>query len=354
MRNFLRGIIVIGTLVSVATLLSGCFLRLLFGAVVPRDSDFGTVFIAEMGGTWGPMAICDFDEAGRLVDCSYTFLDFEADPPIIERTSSAELISELGILGVFVDPIILQVPAGATNFAGTFTDGPGPLTDPQPILITETTSFDVQPGTVVSAESGQKFVILELPAAVVSTLTSSGELDDDFNFTFEFEVPSLSAVDVKAMYAGKVEVGGETFYVPLLPCVTDFSSIPAITIPVSSTQVDLLAGIVDLILQDAVSACDGQIYDFTGVGAPPTSTPTATATLTPTSTPTATATQTATSAPADATVTPTGFAGARPVGGLGEPPRTVDLLLPWIALLALMSAASIGVLLFGRRPTARR
>jgi len=243
-------------------LLTGCFLRLLFGAVVPRDAEFGTVFIAEMGGTWGPMAICDFEEDGTLVDCSYTFLDFEAEPPIIERTSSAQLISELGILGVFVDPVILQVPAGASNFTGTFDDGSGPQ------AITETGSFSVQPGTEVAAEPGQKFVILEFPPDVEADLTSSGQLDGPFDFNFEFEVPSLAPVDVKAMFAGKVEVGGQTFYAPLLPCVTDFANVPALTIPDSPSQADLMPQVLSILNQNANLACDGTVYDYTALGGP--------------------------------------------------------------------------------------
>jgi hypothetical protein len=263
MRFFLKRMMVLGLVVTLPALLSGCFLRLLFGTVAQRDTEFGSVFIAEIGGTWGPMAICDFDESGRLVDCTYTFIDTGGDPPVeITRTSSVELISNLGILGLFVDPLILQVPASASNFAGTVDDGSGPV----PIAITETNSFDVQPGTVVSAEVGQKFVILELPPAVISTLMSSGQLNGPFDFDFEFELPTLSSVDVKAMFAGKVEVGGQTFYVPLLPCVTDFADVPALTIPASPTPTNIMPQILDLIMLGAAPACDGQVYDFTALG----------------------------------------------------------------------------------------
>jgi len=270
MKILLKRFVLLAIMVTLASLLSGCFLRLLFGTVGERDTEFGSVFIATIGGTWGPMAICDFqengtEESGTLVDCTYEFLDFEAEPPIIERTSSARLISELGILGLFVDPLIIQVPAGASNFTGTFDDGTGA----QPIMITETSSIDVQPGTVVSAEAGQKFVILEFPSTVITELQSSGQLDGPFDFNFEFELPALSAVDVKPMYAGKVEVGGETFFVPLLPCVTDFTNVPAVTIPVNTTQVDLMPQILDLLFQGAALGCDGQVYDFTGLGPSP-------------------------------------------------------------------------------------
>ncbi|MGD2026210.1 MAG: hypothetical protein PVI99_00220 [Anaerolineales bacterium] len=261
----IKSVKILGLFIFLSFLLSSCFLRLLFGTVAERDTEFGRVFVAEIGGTWGPMAICDFDESGTLVDCSYTFIDLEGEFEITS-TSSAELISEFGILGVFVDPLILQVPDGATNFTGTFDDGNGPYS----IVVTETNSFTVQPGTMVTAEAGQKFVILEFPPSIESALIANGQLDGPFDFNFEFELPSLSPVEVKPMYTGRVEVGGETFYVPLLPCVTDFAAVPAITIPVDpGFQVDLMPQILDSIFQGAVEGCNGQVYDFTGLGPGP-------------------------------------------------------------------------------------
>ncbi|MGD2069751.1 MAG: hypothetical protein PVI57_13850 [Gemmatimonadota bacterium] len=211
------------------------------------------------------MAICDFGEGGVLVDCTYSFLDFEADPPVIERTSSAELISESGVLGLFVDPLILQVPAGASNFTGTFDDGTGP----RGIVATETASFDAQPGATVNAEAGQKFVILEFPPDVVSALESAGSLDGPFDFSFEFELPALAPVDIKAMYTGKIEDGGQTFYAPMFPCVTDFADVPALTLPASQAPVDLMAQVVGGLLLTPDLGCDGVVYDYTDGGPPP-------------------------------------------------------------------------------------
>jgi hypothetical protein len=267
MRSVSTRVLLGALIATTALLLSGCFLRLLFGAVGERETEFGTVFVATIGGTWGPMAICDFDEEGGLVDCSYSFLDFEADPPIIERTSSAELISEFGILGVFIDPLIIQVPAGATNFTGMFDDGAGA----EPLVITEVSSFRADVTTEVVPESGHKFVILEFPADVTSALQSNGTLDGPFDFNVAFELPSLSPVEVKAMYTGKVTVNGQTFFPPMLPCVTDFADVPAITLPVSQDPVNsnLMPQILAILDQYATLACNGVVYDYTSIAEPP-------------------------------------------------------------------------------------
>jgi hypothetical protein len=248
--------------VLVAALASGgCFLRLLFGSVAQRDSDFGIVFIATIGGTFGPTATCDIDRTdGTLVDCTYSFVDFASDLSFVS-TSSAELIEEFGVLGLFIDPLIVQVPVGASNFVGTISDGSGP----QAIPITEVASFEAQAGTTVFPEAGHKFVILDLPASLLAALASS-PLAGPFTFQLEFQVPSLAAVDVKAMFTGKVEVGGHTYYPPMLPCTTDFASVPTIQIPVSGTPVNLLTPLIGTLRQND-PGCTGQVYDVRALAA---------------------------------------------------------------------------------------
>ncbi len=101
------------------------------------------------------------------------------------------------------------------------------------------------------------------------------------------------------------------------------------------------------------------------VVATPTPTPTNTATPTPTATPTFTPTNTATPSPTatatptntatpsptpTATSTPTAIPGAvaRPVGGYGEPLSALELLAPWIILVAGVAVVAIGAGLLGR------
>jgi hypothetical protein len=242
--------------VLVAALASGgCFLRLLFGSVAERDSDFGIVFIASIGGFFGPTAICDLDEEGVLVECSYSFFDLQSEEGIVE-TSTAELIQDFGVLGLFIDPLIVQVPVGASNFVGSISTPSGP----QAIPITEVTSFEAQVGTTVVPEAGHKFVILDLPASLLTAL-ASGPLPGPFNFQLEFQVPSLAPVNVKPMFTGKIEAGGHIYYPPMLPCTTDFASAPSIQVPVSSTPVNLFSQIVAT-LRAGNPGCAGQVYDF--------------------------------------------------------------------------------------------
>lgn len=58
------------------------------------------------------------------------------------------------------------------------------------------------------------------------------------------------------------EVNGQTFYVPLYPCVIDFSAIPAIEIPVDSSPQFLIPQIADHINAGGDATCNGEVYDF--------------------------------------------------------------------------------------------
>jgi hypothetical protein len=62
----------------------------------------------------------------------------------------------------------------------------------------------------------------------------------------------------KVMFAGKVSVGAQTYYVPIFPCVTSFASVPAITFPVS------VAGLTQLVA--SAPLCTGKTYSFSAVG----------------------------------------------------------------------------------------
>src|SRR5262249_48860896 len=66
---------------------------------------------------------------------------------------------------------------------------------------------------------------------------------------------------IKAIFAAKVEVGGTTYYPPLLPCVTDFASVPAVSLGGLS-----LAKLTELL--DSMTPCDHKRYDFVGGPAP--------------------------------------------------------------------------------------
>jgi hypothetical protein len=254
MRSLLKKWLILGLLGILALLLSGCFMQLMLGRVFVRTigEEVEGIIAATFSNT--TTAVCteeEFEnENGQIVtdvECTYVIAS-EEFPFIPEQTSTAELISEFGILGVIIDPLILQVPADATNFVGTFGNGSGP----ELIVITAVTSFKADVTTEVLPESGQKFVILEFPSVPAD--------GTNFNFSLEFELPSLADVDVKPMFAGKVEMNGDTFYPPMLPCTNDFSSIPAVTIPVSDSFDDLSFQIINAL--DTIAPCDGQVYNY--------------------------------------------------------------------------------------------
>jgi hypothetical protein len=257
-------LLVYSLLITLPFLLSGCFLRLLFGSVGQRDTDFGIVFIAQIGGVFGPMATCEItregESADQLGECTYSFFDIEAEEPFIS-TSSTELLETFGVFGILIDPLILQVPADVSNYVATFSDS----SITQTVIISETTSFNAQPGTVVTAEAGRKFLILEFPPEVIADLQAGTPMTGPFDFDLEFQVTTHESVDVKAMYTGRIEVNGQVYYPPLLPCVTSFADVPDLTIPKASTNFLLQPQIISALRRGEVVACAGTVYDFSSV-----------------------------------------------------------------------------------------
>ncbi len=115
-----------------------------------------------------------------------------------------------------------------------------------------------------SARSGSVPAATSAPSVVVA-LSAGSTLNGPYDFNFEFELPALEAVQIKAMYTAKVQIGRQTFLPPMLPCVTDFAEIPALTIPVSATPANLLAPLVDGLRQDPGMGCNTKVYNFTTV-----------------------------------------------------------------------------------------
>jgi hypothetical protein len=238
---------------TLSLFLSACFLRSLAGNVAGEEGEF-TVHVDATALT----ADCDvssFPNEEGYVTCFYII---EWDPSF-ELVTTAILVDELGLFGILIDPLILQVPETATNFRATFQNSP----TPREAVITVTDSFDVQPGTVVTAEPGQQFVILEFPDDVPPTLPDGDPRNGvEFDFELDFDVPTLDPVAVKGMFTGKIEVGGQTFYIPLYPCVTDFSTIPAVDIPVATSPQFLTPQIATHINASGDMTCNDQVYDF--------------------------------------------------------------------------------------------
>ena len=242
---------------------SGCILRFVLGSATVDD--LGTFIRMQFDDV--SVALCrDRSSAGGGIECEYAI---ETEDGSSDRTSTAELVSQFGVFGIVVDPVIVQVPAGSTVERATVDDGNGP----QELRVTTTASFEAQPGITVSAEPGHTFFIVELPEALESTLPEvEPSLGPQFDFDFDFRVPGAPSgfgVPIKAIFAGRVESGGETYYLPLLPCATNLSQVPEFTIPISSNLSGLIFDFLFWFLDNADAGCDNEVFDFTPIDPPP-------------------------------------------------------------------------------------
>src|SRR5262245_56095960 len=221
MRHSLRRMLLGGLLCAVAFTTSGCFLRLALTRVdVTTIGDEVTQILDAVFGDV-TLAVCA-DLRGTFpdttVDCTYIFGDPEEPATVV---TTADLIRDFGLFGVIIDPVILEVPLDVTDVSGTFAKS-GEAS--RPLVITTVSSFFARPGVEVGPEAGQKFVIVDFPTDAATALTGT----DMFDFTFQLtrhlptSPPPPTSISLKAMLAGKIEAGDQTFYLPLFPCVTDF------------------------------------------------------------------------------------------------------------------------------------
>ena len=248
LRSTLKKLLLLGLMGVLALVFSGCIINLLFGFASTSDIDEfqDIVFEGETN-----VALCKemVIDGGIFIECIYHFDDSDT-------ASTAELLREFGLLGVFLDPVIIQVHEDAFNFNGTFDDGSGP----EPLVITEVSSFFADTLTEVVPESGYNFIIVDFPASVPPTISGTEPLiGDPYSFQLTFTSPTR---DLKAMFAGEVQVNGETFYPPMLPCTTDFSTIPEIIIPLDDSPQDLGGQLLTALFNGGFPPCDNQIYDY--------------------------------------------------------------------------------------------
>jgi hypothetical protein len=252
-------------LCALPVLLSACALRALFGNVIIVEDvaeDVNEIITTVFSDSTA--AVCLGTEFG-FFECTYI-----VDGDVL--TSTLYLLSKFGITGVLIDPAILQVPEDVAGVAATYDLGDGP----DALSIGHAQAFYATPDTPITAEPGTKFFILELPAAVAATLPEGDpELGLPITYTVSFTrvQPIGDPIDpvlIKAMLAGKVTVNEHHYYVPMLPCVTDFAAIPAIEIPQAAAPVDLQPAVGDLIRNGGPNVvCDHEAYIFNNVPPPP-------------------------------------------------------------------------------------
>ena len=150
------------------------------------------------------------------------------------------------------DPLIVQVPASMSNFAGSIIVGP-PGTPGTPLsIISGLTSVPIDATTQLVAEPGMQLVIIDFQVPQNAPFGT---------YTLKLQF-SGTANSIKVVFAGKVTVGAQDYYVPIFPCVTDFANVPAISVPLSN-----LAGLIQLFLN--TQGCNGKNYNFSAIGPTP-------------------------------------------------------------------------------------
>lgn len=252
-----RKLILSLVLILLSASLSGCFLRSIFGNVIVT-SDISEFVDHVVAATFSEatVAVCH-DQGLEGISCTYIIDGWQ-------ETSTFYLITELGYQGILIDPLILQIPDNATNITATYDAGAGP----QPALVHTPNTFPATPDALVYPEEGQKFVIVELPPEAAGALPGGDPTNGtpiDFAFSFESTRPLTdppAPLEIKALLTVKVTINGRPYYVPTLPCTTDFASIPAIQLPVSNQPVSLAAGIGDLLRASDSDACFHEPYFF--------------------------------------------------------------------------------------------
>ncbi|MDJ0768951.1 MAG: LPXTG cell wall anchor domain-containing protein [Ilumatobacter sp.] len=313
---------------AAALLLSGCFLRSIAGYV----DDGGRVrFNANV-----EVSRCNFlTQTPQFYGCTYRIPD--GSPAGRTYVSSFELLSEFGVLGAIIDPLVLQVPDGVTVVSAVFNNAGAD----EPLVVTETASFPVTPGVAIDAEAGTKFLILELPDATAAALPAG---PSDIDFAVELDTGAAAPLDVKPMFTVRVVEGATTYYVPTFPCVTDFAQVPTVQIPVGNQPQDLTPAFAPFLDTAETLTCSQVTYDF-AAGTPTTSTTTTTTTTVAPTTSTASPTTAApvtTAAPT--TATPTTVAGVLPETG-------DDTSNIGFAALGLLATGLVLTLLARRRST---
>src|SRR4030095_15980886 len=222
-------------------LTSGCFLDALFSSVLVSTNGEGSHTAVGLQASATIRACSGVTGPNIPLHCSFVINGEDI-------VSDARLESPFAFLAFLIDPLILQVPTAASNFSGTF--GGSSITGN--LTITEVPgALPADISTAITPEPGTKLVIVDFPDPPPALDNRS------FGFTLNFELPGdATPVRLKALFAGRVESNGQTFFVPLLPCETNFANIPTITLPQSSTFQNVNLPLVE--------GCAGRLYTLSG------------------------------------------------------------------------------------------
>jgi hypothetical protein len=243
-----------------AAVLSGCLLGTINGYTVvvvsPHHGGADEIISAVYG--HATVAVCDPAIFGSGYTCVY----------IVQGnilTSTVDLGSEFGLVGDVFDPVIVQVPSDVLSVTASYSTA-GTLV---PAVTSIQPLFEYLPLQFISAETGTKFIIMDLPPEVAASIHTTDPVNGpplDFALTFKQLKPitqTVEPVTVKLMLTAKVRTQGRVYYAPVLPCVTSFASVPTFTIPISNAPGNMLPAFGDIVRNNQAQPCDHESYDYT-------------------------------------------------------------------------------------------
>ena len=243
MVHVLRRLTLIAIVSATTLALSGCLISNMSGSTGAG----GLTTVQATVTLLGPSP-CTVDVPAVTTTCSPVI---QVAPPGGPTLSFPFVIKLLGYAAplTLYDPLIVQVPASMSNFAGTIAVGPAGTAGTPLSVIAGLTSVPIDATTNLVAEPGMQLVIIDFQVP-------SGAPVGVYTLTLQF---SGTASSIKVMFAGKITKGAQTYYVPIWPCATNFASVPAIPIPIPvATLPALIASLI------SVPGCIGKNYDFSG------------------------------------------------------------------------------------------
>lgn len=148
-----------------------------------------------------------------------------------------------------LDPIVVQVPAGADTFVGSYSHTQSNTNGA--LAITTATSLKIDANRTLTAEPGTQFVLIALPDGAPTSGT--------FSFNFNFHPPAgATSIDIKPILTGYVQTtDGAEYYPPIMPCVHAMADATALTVPlpVPGDTLTLPTLTADL-------GCQDEVYDL--------------------------------------------------------------------------------------------
>ncbi len=230
--------ILITLLVLASMFVSGCNQETVIKAQVKEDAPEG---LAQVSYTVGKNKIeghFNFDGQEVFVECAVAVVgELNGDP--FSKVFYAKLTAKGTKGGSYdlscTDPILMQFPSDASNFVGTFSGSSSGY-----LVIDESLNYlKLNQTDWLTAEPGYKLVLVSFPDDIP---------DGTYNTDLSFSLGYSRSIDVKTVVTGTLVCDGETYYPPMVPCITNMSQVTPLIIPVSDTLVDVrpeLAGLLD-------------------------------------------------------------------------------------------------------------